>query len=237
MGLMVDEKDVVLPGQIIAEGMDFLPAMNTYRDENNIVSTRIGFIKMFGRSINVIPLSGPYIPKVGDTVIGRVSNIGLSSWSINVGYAYEASLSLKDATSEYIQRGSDLSQYYDIGDFVVAKIINVTKMKFMDLTTKGPGLRKLNGGLLVKVTPSKVPRVIGKQGSMISVVKNATNTRIIVGQNGWVWIQGENPEDIKKASEALLMIDQQAISEGLTDRIEKFLGGKKNDNNNIQEEI
>ncbi|MDD5254176.1 MAG: exosome complex RNA-binding protein Rrp4 [Candidatus Nanoarchaeia archaeon] len=234
MGLLIDEKNVVIPGQILAEGMDFLPAMNTYREENNIISTRVGFIKLSGRSINVIPLSGPYIPKVGDTVIGKVEGISNSTWSVDIGYAYQATLPLRDATSEYIQKGADLSQYFDFDDLIVAKITSVNKMKFMDLTVRGPGLRKLDGGKLIKITPSKVPRVIGKQGSMISVVKNATNTRIIVGQNGWVWISGENPEDIQKASEAILMIDREAITEGLTDRIEKFLGGKKNDI--IQEE-
>ncbi|MDD5331629.1 MAG: exosome complex RNA-binding protein Rrp4 [Candidatus Nanoarchaeia archaeon] len=235
MGLLVSEKDIVIPGQIIADGMDYLPAMNTYRGENNIISTRVGLIRVVGRSIKVIPLSGRYIPKAGDTVIGRITAMSTASWFVDIGYASEAGISLKDATSEFIERGADLSQYFDFDELVVAKITNVTKTRLIDLTVKGPGLRKLVGGRIVKITSTKVPRVIGKQGSMISVIKNATNTRIIVGQNGWVWISGESPEEIQRAADAIQMIEREAHTEGLTDKVEKFLGGKKNDSN-IQEE-
>ena len=98
----------------------------------------------------------------------------------------------------------------------------------IDLTMKGPGLMKLKGGMMIDVTPSKVPRVIGKQGSMISLLKERTGCKIIVGQNGKVWIKGENFENEKKAVDAIKMIEEFAHTAGLTDRISGFLGGSEN---------
>jgi len=230
MTLLVNEKKIVVPGEEIAEGMDFLPAKGTYRDGDKIISAQLGLVNVNGRLIRVIPLTGRYIPKVGDTIIGKIVNITMNGWLVDIGYAYEAFLTLKEGTTEFVERNEDLSKYYDFEDIIVAKIINVSKSKSIDLTTKGPGLRKLNNGRIINVTPSKVPRIIGKQGSMITLVKDATQCRITVGQNGVVWLQGE-PEQEIKAIEAIKMIDEKAHIEGLTDEMKKFLGyeGKPKD--------
>tara|TARA_Y100000310_G_C20047819_1_gene519129 strand:+ start:139 stop:396 length:258 start_codon:yes stop_codon:yes gene_type:complete len=84
-------------------------------------------------------------------------------------------------------------------------------------------LGKLKNGRIIDITPSKVPRVIGKQGSMISMIKEKTNTRITVGQNGKVWVQGEEPENERKAVEAIELIEREAANEGLTEKVEKLL--------------
>jgi exosome complex component RRP4 len=225
MALLIEEKTIVVPGEEIAEGMDFLPAKGTYRQDDKIIASQLGLVNVNGRLIKIIPLNGRYIPKAGDTVIGKVVNIGLNGWTINIGYAYDANLTLKEGTTDFVERNEDFTKYYDFDDIVVAKILNVNRAKFMDLTTKGPGLRKLRGGRIINVTPSKVPRVIGKQGSMITLVKDATQCRITVGQNGVVWIQGE-PEQEVKVVEAIRMIDEKAHIEGLTDEMKKFLDVK-----------
>jgi len=227
MGLEVKEKELVIPGQILATGMDFLPAHGTFREGDHIVSSQIGLVTVDGRLIKLIVLKGIYTPKVGDTVIGTISNIFISNWMVDIGYANEAGLSLKEATSEFIQRGADLSKYYTFGECVVAKITNITGQRLIDLTMKGPGLRKLKGGRIVKITPTKVPRVIGKKGSMISIIKDATKCEITVGQNGWVWIKGNDPKEELRAEQAILKIDNESHKDGLTDEITKFLGGKK----------
>ena len=60
---------------------------------------------------------------------------------------------------------------------------------------------------------------------MINLIKEKTRTDITVGQNGFIWINGDL-EGEKKAEEAVNLIAQEATTEGLTDKIEKFLGGK-----------
>ncbi len=227
MGLLIEEKQVVIPGQELAEGMDYLPAQGTYRDGDKIFANQLGIISLSGRLVKIIPLSGRYIPKEGDFVIGKITNVNFSSWSVDIGYAYEAQLSLKEATSDFIERGDDLTQYFNFGDVVMTKIINVTKSKAIDLTMKGPGLRKLVNGRIITITPAKVPRVIGKQGSMITLIKDLTGCRISVGQNGLIWIAGEAQNNEDLAIKAIAVIDKEAHTEGLTDRIKEYLDAER----------
>ncbi|MBU0930014.1 MAG: exosome complex protein Rrp4 [Nanoarchaeota archaeon] len=225
--ILVKDKDIVIPGQLLATGMDYLPASGTLRDSDKIVSSIIGIASLNGRLIKIIPLTGPYVPRRDDVVIGKVVDIGFSGWRVDIGWAYQANLSIRDATQEFVEKGSDLTQYYNYGDYIMTRITNVAGSKIIDLGMRGPGLRKLTEGRLIKIIPSKVPRVIGKQGSMITMIKENTNSRILVGQNGFVWISGVNPEDETRAIEAIKMIDQESQTDGLTESIEKFLKGEK----------
>ena len=221
--IKVNDKDVVVPGETLAEGMDFLPSYGTHREGEKILASRLGLVNIEGKVIKLVPLSGVYLPKRGDTIIGQVTEILLSGWRIGTNSAYSAVLNMKDATSEFIPRGSDLTKYLAIGDYVMATIINVTSQNLVDLTMKGPGLRKLAGGRILNVNANKVPRIIGKQGSMVSMIKQYTNCKILVGQNGIVWIQGEDPNQELLAVNTIKKIEQEAHLVGLTDRIKDFL--------------
>ncbi|MFT4304511.1 MAG: exosome complex RNA-binding protein Rrp4 [Candidatus Woesearchaeota archaeon] len=223
--LIVKEKEIVVPGEELAKGMDYLPGDGTYRDNDIIRSNKLGLAIVEGRAIKIVPVSGVYLPKKGDTIIGTVADITYSGWIFDIGCAYRAMLSLKDATSDFIARGADLTKYYSFGDLVVAKIYNVTSQNLIDLTLKGPGLKKLTGGRIVKVIPNKVPRIIGKSGSMISLIKEATNCQIVVGQNGLIWISGE-PENEIIAVDTIKKIESESHKSGLTDEIQKYLKSK-----------
>ncbi len=226
MGILAKERDIVVPGEILATGMDFLPAGGAYRDKEDIIASQVGMIQIDNRLVRVVPLSGRYASKRGDTIIGKVTDITFSGWIIDIGCAKDAMLGLKDATSEFIERGADLTQYFNIGDIIVAKIFNVTRVKSADLTTKGPGLMKLTRGRLIDIQSTKVPRVIGKQGSMIMMIKDMTNTRITVGQNGKVHILAQDPEMELIAVEVIKMIEANAHKHGLTEIVKKFLDDK-----------
>jgi len=65
--------------------------------------------------------------------------------------------------------------------------------------------------------------VIGRKGSMINLLTKETNTRITVGQNGVILVSGEKPETENLAVKALQMIDEEAHTPGLTDRISELL--------------
>jgi exosome complex component RRP4 len=223
--LLVKEKEIAVPGEVLATGMDYLPTGSAFREGENIVACQLGLISINNHLVKVIPLTGKYVPKAGDTVIGKVVDMTFSNWFIEIGCANEAVLSLKD-TSEFIERGADLTQYYDYDDVVIAKVVKVTRAKSIDLTMKGPGLRKIKGGKILEVTPSKVPRVIGKQGSMISMIKEITGCNVVVGQNGKVWIQGEDLDKETLATQAIIMIEQGSHLEGLTDKVKSFLESK-----------
>ena len=234
--IIVKEKDVVVPGETLAEGMDYLPGQGTYRDKDNIVSSRLGIVSLDGRALKIIPLSGRYSPKKGDTIIAKVTDVIMSGWLLDTNTAYHAMLSMKEGSSDFIQKGANLRKYFDFDDYVVCGIINVTSQKLVDVTTKGQGLHKINGGRIIKVNAYKVPRVIGRQGSMVSMIKQATGCRIIVGQNGVVWLEGE-PEQEIIAIKAIELIEEKAHTSGLTDQIKSFLEketGKKLESSTVE---
>jgi exosome complex component RRP4 len=224
--LKVTEKEIVVPGQILAQGMNYLPSYGTYRKNENILSSRVGLVRIDGKVIKLIPLSGKYLPKRGDLIIGKIKDINFSGWRVDTNSAYVAMLNIKDASSDYIPKGADLTKYFEVGDFILTKITNVTSQNLIDLTMKGPGLKKLSGGRIVTVDPTKVPRIIGKKGSMVTMIKKSTNCNIIVAQNGLIWIDGD-PEKEIVAVKAIKKIEEESHVSGLTNRIMKFISSLK----------
>ncbi|WP_297465881.1 exosome complex RNA-binding protein Rrp4 [Thermococcus sp.] len=223
--IFVKPRELVVPGTLLAQG-PFKNGRGTFREGNRIYSTVVGLVEIRGDLIRVIPLEGPYIPEVGDNVLGKIVDVRFSNWVVDIGAPYEASLRVQDAVEERIDlMKTDLRKIFDIGDIIYAKIKGYNEINQIDLTTKGMPFKggPLRGGQLVTITPSKVPRLIGKGGSMINLIKRLTNTRIIVGQNGWVWVSGKNDELEKLAIEAILKVDRESHTQGLTDRIKELL--------------
>lgn len=222
----VKDKDIAVPGEILAVGMESFPGIGTYREGENIIAVRLGLVQLDGRTIKLIPLSGRYIPQKYDTIICKVIDVSMNGWRLDTNSPYSAMLSMKDATSQFIPRGADLKKFYDIGDNVVCKIFNVTSQKLVDITMKGMGLGKLKGGRIINVSSNKVPRIVGKQGSMVSMIKQATKCNITVGQNGLIWIDG-SPKGELLAVNAIRKIEEESHLSGLTEKIEEFLNKNK----------
>jgi len=220
--LKIKNKEIAVPGEVLAEGMGFVPSKGIRREKDRLIAEQLGMISIEGKVIKLIPLTGVYIPKTGDKIIAKVIDVLMTGWRLDTRSPYSAVLSMKDATSDFIQRGADLTQYFALGDYVLTKITNVTSQKLVDVSMKGPGLRKLKGGRILQVNPHKVPRVIGKEGSMVVMIKQATGCNILVGQNGWIWIDGE-PEAEVIAEKAVMKINAEAHLSGLTDNIKEFL--------------
>jgi exosome complex component RRP4 len=220
--LKIENREVVVPGEVLATGMDYLPSYGTYRKDDQIVASQLGLARLDGKVIKVIKLSGAYMPKINDTVIAKVIDVLMSGWRVDLGCAYSAVLPLKDASSRYIARNANLREFIDMDEYIVVTVTNVTSQKLIDVSMRGPGLMQLEKGQVFKVNCNKVPRIIGKQGSMVSMIKQHTNCKIIVGQNGYVWISGE-PEKEVLAVKAIKKIEKESHIEGLTDRIKVFL--------------
>jgi len=223
----VKDRDIVVPGELLAEGLSFLPSGKAFRENEKIYASTIGLVSLKGRVIKVIPLAGKYMPKKGDVVIGKVTNIGYAGWNLDVNSPYTADLNIGEATTEFIDLAKvDLSKYFDIGDYVLAEVINISEGKFVKLSTKKRMYRKLKGGNIIKVSPTKIPRIIGKAGSMIKMLKELSGCDIIVGQNGLVWIKG-TPEKEALVAKAIKKIEREAHLKGLTDKIKAMLSGKE----------
>ncbi|MFQ5474808.1 MAG: exosome complex RNA-binding protein Rrp4 [Candidatus Nanoarchaeia archaeon] len=229
--LKIQDKTIAVPGEVLATGMDYLPSFGTYRAGDDILASRLGLVTIDGKVIKIVPVSGRYLPKRNDVIITKVTEILMSGWRVDTNSAYSAVLPLRDASSEFIARGADLSKFFDIGDYMMAKVTNVTSQNLVDISMKGPGLRKLRGGRIIEVNTNKVPRIIGKQGSMVSLIKQHTGCSILVGQNGLVWMHGPDPQKELLAIEVIKKIEKESHLSGLTDRVKDYLekrtGGEK----------
>lgn len=220
--LKVKDRDIVVPGELLSDGTSYIPSKGIYKKDNKLYAERLGLIKVEKNLIKLVPLTGRYFPKENDKIIGKVIDVLISGWRLDINTAYSAVLPLKDATSEFIARGADLTKYFNLNDYVIAKITKVTSQNLIDLSMRGPGLRKLRGGRIIQVKPAKVPRIIGKDASMIKLIKDSTGCDLQVGQNGLVWINGE-PEQEVIAVNTIRKIEKEAHTDGLTESIEAFL--------------
>jgi len=222
-----EHKQLVGPGELLAEG-PYFAGENTYREGTKIFSSRIGLAEVIGNKLIVVPIKGAYIPRLDDIVIGRVTDIGMSGWQVDICGPYPAML---PASETSMSRGRDagrrdLSHIYVVGDIMVAQVIAFDRTRDPLLTTKGRGLGKITSGRVARITPAKIPRIIGKTGSMITMLKKETGTDIVPGQNGVILATGGTPDQERIAVEAVYMIEREAHTTGLTDRVKAMIQGK-----------
>ncbi|MBI1978766.1 MAG: KH domain-containing protein [Candidatus Aenigmarchaeota archaeon] len=215
-------RNVVIPGDMVEERKGRKLGNGVYEENDKVFSKFLGVPRATENDINVIPLSGTYLPRFGDRIIGVIETVEVSGWFVDINSPYSAFLPLSEAVEEFVDlQRAELTRYFDVGDIVFCRLSKVTKTKTVQASMRDFESRKLRNGVLIKVTPTKIPRIIGKEGSMIMMIKEKTGCEIVTGQNGLVWIRGENKE---KAIESILTIEKESHTIGLTEKIEKMLG-------------
>ncbi|MGB9636699.1 MAG: exosome complex RNA-binding protein Rrp4 [Thermoplasmata archaeon] len=212
-------RKIVVPGELLVKGQ-MKPGVGTYARDGQIFAATVGILNIHGNYVNVIPLSGKYIPRVGDVVIGKIIDVAPTNWLVDINAPYPAPLHIT-GTPWRIEMG-ETQKYLDIGDMVLCEVEAVDETKRVMVTMARPGCKKLTSGEIIEITPTKVPRVIGKGGSMINLLKNYTRCRIFVGQNGRIWLEG-NVEMIALAILAIRKIEEESHLLGLTEAIKNFL--------------
>lgn len=216
--IYVKEKDLVVPGEILAED-DYYAGRGTFQENGKVCSNLLGLVSLRNKKISVIPLKSKYLPKKGDVVIGKIDDVRFSMWGVDINSPYPGIL---PASEVFGRDKKDLSRVFDIGDVLFLRIVDVDEVKKVKLGLKGRGMGKFKGGIIVDIAPTKVPRLIGKKGSMINMIKDKTGCKIVVGQNGLVWVKGkQDMEQIVK--DTIKLIEKEAHTSGLTDRIKNRL--------------
>ena len=224
MTLHAERKQLVAPGELLAEG-PYFAGENTYREGGKIFASRIGMADVIGNKLIVVPIKGAYIPRIDDLVLGRVTDIGMSGWQVDICAPYPAMLPMSETPMRRDREEGrrDLSSIHGVGDLVLAQVIAFDRTRDPLLTTKERGLGKITSGRVARISPAKIPRIIGKNGSMITMLKKETGTDIIAGQNGVILATGTNPDQEKIAVEAIYMIEREAHTTGLTDRVKAMI--------------
>ena len=227
MPTFFERRQLVTPGDLLAEGA-YIPGENTYKEDKKIYASRLGLVEYEDKKVNVVALRAFYVPKVGDTVVGTIVEVGFNGWTVDISSPYLALLRASDVLSRpFRPQRNDLSEVLNIGDLVIAKIVAYDRAHDPQLTVGEPGLGKITRGQVVEITPSKIPRLIGRKGSMISIIKEETGCHIILGHNGIILVTGKSLENEQLAMMAIRKIEEESHTAGLTDRIAQMIKEEK----------
>ncbi len=219
--ILVKNREVVVPGQPLARGR-FKLGRDVFRDESGIIrAKKLGLADIKEDTVSVVPLSGAYIPKEGDIVIGIISRISGSTIIVDIRSPYQGVIPIpRGRATERV----DMRKYnLKLGDVILAKVKAFDGSSSLLLTIDMEGLGKLEGGYILEVEPAKVPRVIGKRQSMLTILKEKTRSDIIVGNNGRIWVRSPSLRELLALEKALRKIETESHVSGLSDRVSSFL--------------
>ncbi|MCS3924057.1 exosome complex RNA-binding protein Rrp4 [Methanosalsum natronophilum] len=217
------DRKIVIPGELISEN-EQNAGYGTYVKDGNVYASVYGVLNVKNK-VDVIPFSGKYVPSKKDYIIGTVTDVTSSNWLFDIRSPYTGMLHV----SEFPKRveSSKMSEYIDVGDSAILRVKDVDQSMKIELTLRERGLKRVKQGRVLEFPPSKVPRIIGHGGSMVSMLKKETKCEIFVGQNGRIWISGSE-EKMDQLTDAIRLIVKESHIHGLTDKIYDFLTNEKN---------
>ncbi len=236
-------RELVVPGEVLTEDVkNYISGRGTIlnKEKNKIISLHIGLKQLSKNYINVIPLKGLYTPQPGDKVIAIVVDKNPVKYRLNINSKDYGQLKPKNTIKKAktrMGRGGPRNQghmedlstnRYKIGDVLIVKVLSADRLNKPELTTVGKYLGKKIGGIVISIDPPKIPRIIGRNGSMIKMLKNLTNTNIFVTQNGRIWLKGEDFAYEQLLIDAIRKIEREAHTIGLTDRMREYIKNEKN---------
>ncbi len=218
------ERRQVLPGDVIAKG-NYRYGSYIEKRGDEYVALRVGLAEVGRDGVKLNPLTGPYLPRAEDDVIGKVVDINGFGWVVDINSCFDGFLPASFVFGrEFSPATHDLSSKFRVGDMIGARIESYERSRDPQLSIRGHGYGKVEAGEIVKISPTKVPRLIGRRGAMINLISEKTGTDVRVGQNGVVVISGP-PESTQKAVTAVKMVDEEAHAADLAAKMEEFLGG------------
>lgn len=225
---MIERKQVI-PGDVIAKG-EYRYGNYIEKRGDEYVALRVGVAEVGREGIRLNPMTGPYIPRAEDLVIGKVIDMNGFGWVVDINSAFFGYLPASFVFGrEFSPSTHDLSTKFKVGDIIGCKIESFDRSRDPQLSIRGRGFGKIPKGEIIKISPTKVPKLIGRRGAMINMISERTECEIMAGQNGVVVITG-SPEGILKAVTAVRMIEEEVHATDLGRRIVEYLGAAGHDN-------
>ena len=232
-------RDLVVPGEVLTEDTKtFLPGRGTIfnKDRTKIMSLNIGLKQVKRNYINVIPLRGFYTPRPGDKVIALITDKNPVKYICDINAKDRGILKPKNTVARGKPRGyrggapdrhENSTEKYEIGDILIVKVLSADRLNKPELTTVGKYLGKRRDGVVITIDTPKIPRIIGRSGSMIKLLKNLTKSNVFVTQNGRIWLKGEDLAHERLLIDAIRKIEKEAHTVGLTDRMSEYIENEK----------
>lgn len=223
---MADVAHLVIPGQVIASSssessseQSFLRGHGTYvervNNEDRLVASVCGTVQRVNKLITVIPFCELlYQGHVGDLVVGRVTSVQASRWTVNlVANQRDAQLPLSGVHlpggAQRVRTAQDargMRLFLQEGDLISAEVHKVQPSDgALMLHTRSYRYSKLENGCLTQVPPALIPR---RKNHALTLINGTLD--VLWGTNGNIWIQralktpgGEDAKDLAGLQEQL----------------------------------
>ena len=213
MPVYFSDHEVVLPGQLLSDDGK-RSGEGTYVVDGKVYAAQVGLATIRNNRVCVIAFKGAYRPQVGDEVIGVISDVKPNGFDVVLGKHLTGVIRIPD-------RRKVQNLGLRVGDVISARVKESSLRGIILEHTRR--MRKFDKGLLISIHPAKIPRLIGRRGSMINMIKRRTGCRIVVGRNGLIVISGPSPAQEFAAVTAIKEVEREAHTQGLTERVGKLI--------------
>ncbi|MCL4383100.1 MAG: hypothetical protein M1168_00740 [Candidatus Marsarchaeota archaeon] len=193
--------EILIPGDLI-EDKELLKNNRFYISENN--KHYCTLVSLYNNRL--IPLEGYWYPNIDETVVGIIKEVRNNVFEVDLSHFLRAII-INDFRNKL---------HFNVGDVIEAKVKAIENKKTIILIYP----RLLRDGMLIQTKPVKIPRIIGKNNTMINQISSFTKTSIIVGFNGLIYIKGANSS---MAISTILRVEKEAHTKGLTENIKQIL--------------
>jgi len=211
--LYVQQRDIVLPGDLIAEGKLETTSIYVYKEGNRYYSSVVGMVEVKDDKIALTPMEHAYIPRPNDMVIGLITDVGPTYWEVDINSPYEGQLPVGETILRQTQATVDtLRKFLGIGDQVLLKVIAFDRLKDPVLSMRGKGLGKITVGKVIEISSMTASILLFRKRSLVETIAKETGTAIFVGNNARIWISGGEPLMEDLAILALKKIDTPDMS-------------------------
>ncbi len=182
-------KLLVVPGEDLGDSDGMEAGHGVLPISGRLRAVKQGRVRNQGSTISVEPVHTRYIPRPSDLVIGYIEGCTNNIWFVELGAPFNAILPMSLGPGK-VEFGGTRS-IMDIGDAILCRVQEVEETHSSVVTMKGMGLRKIRSGVVEEIDPHLLGRLIGKGGESLRRLKEETECRIVVADNGRMWIDGE----------------------------------------------
>ncbi|CAO3704112.1 unnamed protein product [Rhizopus stolonifer] len=184
-----EETHLVNPGETVTMDQQFMRGHGTYTNgENAVISSVAGVVEKVNKLLSVRPLKTRYTAEIGDIVVGRITEVAMRRWKVNVNSQHAnlllSSVSLPGGVQRRKNETDELQmrQFFAEGDVLVAEVQTFYSDGTIGLHTRGFKFCKLRNGTFICVPPVLVQRCKSQFHSLPCGVD------VILGLNGYIWI-------------------------------------------------
>lgn len=220
------ELRLVTPGMVIGPSTGQRVGSGALAQNEEIIATRLGWVRELNNTVSVDPINSAYMPRSGDLVLATVAEVRNNMWFLNINGPFQGLLPMSLAPWKVVF--GEARQHMDVGDVAIARVQEVDECHNVVLTMKGVGLRKLSEGAVVSLPVNHIERVKGANNQTLDRLRNVSDCRILVAENGKVWIDGD-AAGTSWAREAITLASERGHMESFAEELSALETQRKGD--------